>query len=57
MIDGFNVLGSYRLNLSQDPGGYIYADGRFSKWPTFGKVLSAEGSRVVKLSVRYAFGR
>ena len=57
MIDAYNVLGSYRLNLSQDPGGYVYADGRFSKWPTFGKVLSAEGARVVKLSVRYAFGR
>jgi outer membrane receptor protein involved in Fe transport len=56
-VDVFNIFGSYRLQMSQDPGGYIYTDGTFERWPTYGNVLSAEGSRVVKLTVRYLFGR
>jgi len=56
-VDVFNVLGSYRLTLSQDPGGYLYANGTFSRYPTYGKLLIAEGARVVKLTVRYRFGR
>jgi outer membrane receptor protein involved in Fe transport len=57
IFDAFNVFGSYRLYMSQDPGGYVYANGSFSRWPTYGKVLSAEGSRTLKLTIRYSFGR
>jgi hypothetical protein len=57
MVDVYNLLGAYRLYLSQDPGGSVYANGTFARWPTFGKVLSAEGARVIKLTLRYSFGR
>jgi outer membrane receptor protein involved in Fe transport len=55
-VDVFNALGSYRLSMNQDPGGYIYADGSFSRYPTYGQVLIAEGARVIKLTLRYTFG-
>jgi hypothetical protein len=56
-VDVFNALGSYRFSMDQDPGGYIYADGSFSGYPTYGRVLIAEGARVVKLTLRYTFGK
>jgi hypothetical protein len=57
MVDVFNIFGANRLAMFQDPGGYVYTDGTFSRWPTYGQVLSAEGARVIKLSVRYLFGQ
>lgn len=55
-VDAFNVLGYSRLYTNLDKGGYIYADSKFSRFPTYGQRLAIfEGMRTFKFSMRFTF--
>lgn len=54
-LEVFNLFGNYRYTYDQDPGGYVYANGTFSRYPTYGKVISVEGTRTVNIAFRYRF--
>jgi len=54
-VDAFNILGFKRLFVNLNNGGYIFRDGSFSVYPTYGKINSAEGVRSFLFTVRYTF--
>jgi len=54
-VDAFNILGFNRLTVNQDRGGYIYADGTFSQYTTYGQINTAEGVRSFLFTMRYHF--
>lgn len=54
-LDIFNVMGYTHWTIVQDPGGDILADGRFVRYPTYGKITGASGVRSFKLGLRYSF--
>jgi hypothetical protein len=54
-LDVTNVLGENFFEINQDPGGYLYNNGSFIRWPTYGKVVSTIGLRTFKLSARFTF--
>ena len=55
-VDVFNVLGYSRLYVDLNKGGYIYADGSFSRNPNYGQRLAIfEGTRTAKFSMRFSF--
>jgi hypothetical protein len=54
-VDAFNILGLKQLNVNKNNGGYIFADGTFSRFPTYGLINSALGVRSFKFTLRYNF--
>jgi hypothetical protein len=54
-VDAFNILGFNRLTVNQNNGGYIYADGTFSPYTTYGQINTAEGIRSFLFTLRYHF--
>jgi len=54
-VDAFNVLGFKQLYVNQNNGGYIYQDGSFDVYPTYGLINTAEGVRSFLFTVRYNF--
>ena len=54
-IDAINVLGSTNYVASDDPGGRLLANGRFQRWPNYGRVTNIFGIRIFKLSARFSF--
>jgi len=54
-LDVLNALGENWFNINQDPGGTIYADGTFLKWPAYGDFTALNGLRTYKLSIRFTF--
>ena len=54
-VDAFNILGFNRLTVNQNNGGYLYADGTFSPFTTYGQINTAEGVRSFLLTMRYHF--
>jgi hypothetical protein len=55
MVDVFNLFGYYRITIDNNPGGYIYQNGSYAPYPTYGTILTVEGSRVLQLALRYNF--
>jgi hypothetical protein len=53
--EAFNVFGFYSFDFEMDPGGYIYSDGSFARYPKYGDVNSARGSRYVNFALRFTF--
>lgn len=54
-VDIFNVTGDLFYAVNNDPGGRVYVNGNFQKWPTYGVVTNISGIRVFKLSARFNF--
>lgn len=54
-VDIMNVFGENWFDVEQDPGGIIYADGTFERWPWFGTSIKAHGLRIFKLGMRFTF--
>jgi hypothetical protein len=54
-LDIMNVFGENWFDVEKDPGGIVYADGTFERWPRFGTVVKAHGVRIFKLGVRFTF--
>ncbi len=54
-VDAFNILGFRQLNVNQNNGGYLFRDGTFSRFPTYGQINSASGVRSFKFTLRYNF--
>jgi hypothetical protein len=54
-VDAFNILGLKQLYVNQNNGGYIFLDGSFSQYSTYGQIDSASGVRSFKFYVRYNF--
>lgn len=54
-VDVFNILGSQQLYLNTNNGGYIYTNGTFSRFPTYGQINSATGVRSFQFTLRYSF--
>ncbi len=54
-VDVINVLGESNYSLINDPGGRLYANGNFMRWPNYGVITSISGVRVFKLSARFSF--
>jgi hypothetical protein len=54
-IEVFNLFGYYKYDFSQDRGGYLYPDGTFERFGTYGQVRSAEGYRTANIAFRYTF--
>ena len=54
-VDAFNLLGYKNLAVVQNNGGYIYQDGSFEVFPTYGNINSVQGVRSFLFSVRYSF--
>lgn len=54
-VEVFNLLGYYRFDFDDNPGGYIYADGTYKNFSKYGDVNSAEGYRTANIAIRYSF--
>ena len=54
-LDVLNALGESGIEVNQDPGGRIYANGTFQRWPTYGAVTSIYGLRTFRFSGRISF--
>jgi hypothetical protein len=54
-VEVFNLFGYYAFSFYQDSGGYIRPDGSFLRYPRFGEVTGAKGSRTINLALRYNF--
>jgi hypothetical protein len=54
-VDAFNILGLKQLFINLNNGGYIFADGTFSRYPTYGQINSATGVRSFKFTLRFYF--
>lgn len=54
-VDAFNILGFKQLNVNQNNGGYVYTNGTFVRYPTYGQINSALGVRSFKFTLRYYF--
>jgi outer membrane receptor protein involved in Fe transport len=54
-VDAFNILGLKQLYVNLNNGGYIYPDGSFVRYPTYGQINSATGVRSFKFTLRYYF--
>ena len=54
-VDAFNVFGYKSLAIDKNNGGYIYQDGSFEVFPTYGNINSASGVRSYRFTVRYSF--
>jgi hypothetical protein len=54
-VDVLNVLGQSWIDYNQDLGGWINADGSFTKWPTYGMATAINGMRTLKVSGRFTF--
>jgi hypothetical protein len=54
-VDAFNILGFRQLNLNLNNGGYIFTNGSFVRYPTYGQINSALGTRSFKFTLRYTF--
>jgi hypothetical protein len=54
-VDAFNVLGYSRVNMNINNGGYIYEDGSFESYPTYGLVNSVTGTRSFQFTLRFSW--
>jgi hypothetical protein len=54
-IDIFNVMGNTSVSISWVPSGYIYADGSYAPFTTYGKVYGFYGTRSFFFNLRYSF--
>ena len=54
-LDVANIFGERFFEIDQDPGGYLYNNGFFLRWPTYGQFVTATGLRTFKLSARFTF--
>jgi hypothetical protein len=54
-VDVFNALGWSMVSVDTDNGGYVNANGTFTPYPTYGKILGATGVRAAKLTLRFGF--
>lgn len=54
-LDVINVLGEKGYEISQDPGGRVYNDGTFQRWPVYGQFTNIYGLTIFKLSARFTF--
>jgi hypothetical protein len=54
-LDLFNVLGTFKFDVNQNGGGYIYADGSFARYPLYGTILSISGQRLARVALKYSF--
>jgi outer membrane receptor protein involved in Fe transport len=54
-VDMFNILGFRQLYVNENNGGYVYVDGTFGRFPTYGLINSAEGVRSFMFTFRYNF--
>lgn len=54
-VDAYNVLGYKSLTIDRDNGGYIYTDGDFEVYPTYGNINAVQGVRSFLFTVRFSF--
>ena len=55
VVDAFNILGFKSLAVVRNNGGYIYRDGSFSQFPTYGNINSAQGVRSYLFTFRFSY--
>jgi len=54
-VDVINLLGFNRIISQLNNGGYLYPDGTFERYPTYGNILEAEGVRSFRFTLRFHF--
>jgi len=54
-LDVENVFGENWFDINLDQGGFVYNDGSFQRYPTYGQFTQANGMRIFKLSARFTF--
>jgi hypothetical protein len=54
-VDVFNVFGYRNIYNNINNGGYIYADGSFSRFPLYGTNTSVTGTRSFQFTLRFQF--
>jgi hypothetical protein len=54
-VDVFNILGDKNLFMNINNGGYIYANGTFSRFPQYGRYNSVTGTRSLQFTLRFQF--
>jgi hypothetical protein len=53
--DVMNAFGESGYEIDQDPGGRLYNDGTFERWPNYGRHTGIYGLRTIRLSLRFNF--
>jgi len=54
-LDVLNVFGERGYTIDEDPGGRVFVDGTFERWPNYGQFTGIYGLRTYKLSARFSF--